>query len=139
MSIRGAVVLSVVGSCLLFPPLPARGQEVSGDVKIPPPREVVIFTPAASGRGDGEATARVTTRDAYQAAINTTVTQVLSGSIGEAEARAQLGDFTVSLLVKAGVISFGDSSERQLKRARARRPPSPEIPPTLLDAMPAGC
>lgn len=113
MLIRGAVVLSVVGSCLLSPPPQAHGQEVSGDVKIPPLREVVIATPAASGRGGGEATATVTTREAYQAAIRTTVSRVLSGSIDEAEARAQLGDFTVSLLVKAGVISFDDSSERQ--------------------------
>ena len=121
MSLRSAVAMSMVGSALLISSGGLLGQEVNSDVKIPPPREIVTSAPAATGFGGGQATAGAATLQALQAAIQTTVAQVQTGSIGENQVRAQLGNFTVSLLVKAGVLSFGGG-------AAAGRPTEEEAP-----------
>lgn len=109
MSLRFAVAMSIVGSALLVSSGGLHGQEVYSDVKIPPPREVVTSVPAATGFGGGQATAGVATAQAFQAAVLTTVADVQAGSIGEVQARSQLGNFTASLLVKAGLLSFGSA------------------------------
>ena len=44
---------------------------------------------------------------AYRTAVENVVAQVRSGTVSESQAREQLGDVIVSLLIKAGVVSFG--------------------------------
>lgn len=123
MTTRAWVLLLAVGAAMLVAPDGAVGQEVAGDVMIPPPRELATSTPAAGGLGAGVATLGVETMAAYRAAFEDVVAQVRSGAMSERETRAQLGDFTVSLLMKAGVVSFGNGREpAKASGARAVRP-----------------
>ncbi len=78
-------------------------QEVNSDVKIPPPREVVISAPGVTGLLGGQNGTGIVLSQAFQA----TVVQSNSGTMTEVQARGQMGDFMVSLLMKAGVITFG--------------------------------
>ena len=123
MAIRACALLLAVGGALVVTPggVAGQGQEVggvAGDVMIPPPRELATSTPAASGLGPGGATAGLMTMAAYRAAVENVVAQVRARVMTEREARTQLGDFTVSLLVRAGVVSFGDGGE-QVEASRA--------------------
>jgi hypothetical protein len=52
-------------------------------------------------------TAAAPTPAAFAAAIQVTVSQVQVDPRGEPQARAQLGNFRTSILMKAGVLSFG--------------------------------
>ncbi len=103
---RPYAAVGLIAGALVLPGR-AAGQEVAGDVMIPPPREMVTSTVAASGLGGGDATVDVSTMDAHRAAIQGVLTQVRAGTMGESEAREQLGDFVVSLLIRSGVLSFG--------------------------------
>ena len=107
MTIRACVLLLVIGGAVLVAPGGMAGQEVAGDVMIPPPRELATSTPAASGLGTGSGTAGLETMAAYRTAVENVVAQVRSGTVSESQAREQLGDVIVSLLIKAGVVSFG--------------------------------
>ena len=104
MAIRVCALILVVGGGLLAGAGAVAGQEVAGDVMIPPPRELATSTRAASGLGPGDGTVGVESMAAYRSALEDVVAQVRSGSMSEAQAREQLGDFTVSLLVKAEVV-----------------------------------
>ena len=108
--LKACTLIPVVAGAFLITSGRVAGQEVAGDVMIPPPRELAVSTSAASGLRPGQGTAGVETMAAYRAAVERVVSQVQSGSMSEAEAREQLGDFTVSLLIKAGVVSFGDGA-----------------------------
>lgn len=107
VTIRACVLLLVIGGAVLVAPGGMAGQEVAGDVMIPPPRELATSTPAASGLGTGSGTAGLETMAAYRTAVENVVAQVRSGTVSESQAREQLGDVIVSLLIKAGVVSFG--------------------------------
>lgn len=132
MSMQNASISLTLAVILFASPTESSGQEVNGDVKIPAPRAVAVMTPAASGLGGGTATSGAASPEGYEAAIRGTIAAVRSGAVGEAEARAQLGDFTVSLLVRAGVISFSRDAgapRRGLAASTATPPPPPRRSP----------
>ena len=104
--IRAFVLLLVIGGAVIAAPGGVVGQEVAGDVMIPPPRELATSTSAASGLGMGRGTSGLETMAAYRTAVENVVAQVRSGTMSESEAREQVGDVIVSLLIKAGVMSF---------------------------------
>ena len=115
--IRACVLLLVIGGAVVLAPGSAAGQGqevggVAGDVMIPPPRELATSTPVASGLGMGRGTSGLETLAAYRAAVENVVAQVRSGTMRESEAREQVGEVIVSLLMKAGVVSFGGGGPR---------------------------
>ena len=73
---------------------------------MPPPREMVSGMPKASGLGPGDATLGVRTMAAYRTPLESVVAEVRAGTMGESDARIELGDVLVSLLVKGGVLVF---------------------------------
>ncbi len=81
---------------------PVRGQEVNSDVKIPPPREIVAGAMAGSGLFSGAVSFLVVPDQVFQGVV----ARAASGTVSERETRDELGDFTASLLVRAGIISF---------------------------------
>lgn len=90
------------GSLLAFTG-PVRGQEVNSDVNIPPPRELVSGATAVNGLlGGTELLFRSSDRIFQGSSVQGGV-----GILNEEETRAELGDFMTSLLVRAGIISFG--------------------------------
>lgn len=103
---RSCAAALLIGGALVLLPGQVAGQEVAGDVMIPPPREMVSSTAAASGLGTGDATAGAETMAEYRAALESVVEQVRAGTMGEGDTRKQLGDVVVSLLVRAGVLTF---------------------------------
>lgn len=79
------------------------GQETGSDVQLISGSEVVSAVSFALVAGPAAAAA---TPQAFAVAIQATITLVLVTPGGEAEARAQLGDFRTSILMKAGVLTF---------------------------------
>ena len=102
MTTNGFVWVAVTSWSLLIVVGELNAQEVNSDVKIPPPREVVINAPTVGGLFAGQGGPASITGQALQA----TATQASSGTLTEDQAREQIGDFMVSLLMKAGVVSF---------------------------------
>ena len=108
MTLSGYAAAALIGGVTVLLPGRIAGQEVAGDVMIPPPRVLVTSTGPASGLGRGEATDGIVAMDEYRAAIEGVVARARAGTMGEGEAREQLGDVMVSLLVKAGVLRVED-------------------------------
>lgn len=96
-----AVILMIFASALIVVG-ELSAQEVNSDVKIPPPREVVISAPGVTGLLGGQNGTGLVSGQAFQAAV----AQSNAGTITEIQARGQMGDFMISLLMKAGVITF---------------------------------
>ena len=88
----------VTAGSLLTATGPVGGQEVNSDVSIPVPREIATTIPAASGLFTGPGSSEV---QGFEGAL----ADATVGTSNEAEARAELGDFMASLLIKAGVIA----------------------------------
>lgn len=91
----------------------ASAQEVNSDVKIPTPSEVVTPVRAVAGLlstpGVAEGPERLVSSGA---AADGVVGTLVVGTLNEAVARAELGDFMTSLLIKAGVIRVETPSIR---------------------------
>ena len=103
MSRNTNAVVSMIFASVLTVAGELSAQEVNSDVKIPPPREVVISSPGVTGLLGGQNGTDVVLGQALQAAV----AQSNAGTMTEIRARGQMGDFMVSLLMKAGVITFG--------------------------------
>ena len=96
---------ALLGAALVSAPLVAHGQETGSDVQMPAPRIIVASSTLALGA------APMPTAQAFAAAVQATVTRSLVNPRGEAQVRAQLGDFRTSILIKAGVLTFGRSAQ----------------------------
>ncbi len=103
MSRSTNAVVSMIFASVLIVVGELSAQEVNSDVKIPPPREVVISAPGVTGLLGGQNGTDAVLGQAFQAGV----AQSNAGMMTEVQARGQMGDFMVSLLVKAGVITFG--------------------------------
>ena len=89
------------GSLLAFTG-PLRGQEVNSDVKIPPPRELANGAPAINAILLGTELLFRSSDQLFQGSL----AQAAVGNLNEGQTRAEFGNFTTSLLVKAGIITF---------------------------------
>ncbi len=103
MSRNTNAVVSMIFASVLTVAGELSAQEVNSDVKIPPPREVVISSPGVTGLLGAQNVTGIVPGLALQAAV----AQSNAGTMTEIQARGQMGDFMVSLLMKAGVITFG--------------------------------
>jgi hypothetical protein len=123
---RIIALIMITGGGLLASTRPAGGQEVDSDVNIPMPREIVTTIPAVSGLF---ATPVIT----QELAIQGVLVEAEVGTLNEAAARVELGDFMTSLLIKAGLITvepqpirvatFGEQSEEGARPAWTGRTP----------------
>ena len=100
----------IAGSLLAFTG-PVRGQEVNSDVKIPPPRELASGAPAINAILLGTELLFRSSDQLFQGSL----AQAAVGNLNEGQTRAEFGNFTTSLLVKAGIITF----DRPLARLAA--------------------
>ena len=91
--------------CLLVWAGQVSAQEVAGDIKIPPPRELVTATPAVGGIHTGPTSTFGVAGlgPVFQGAAS----QAALGALSEKETRDRLGHFMTSLLVREGIITFG--------------------------------
>ncbi|GMR14023.1 MAG: hypothetical protein BMS9Abin29_2251 [Gemmatimonadota bacterium] len=96
---------ALLGTLLLLDARPTQGQETGSDVHMPPPR-IVVSSVALGLQTAGAAP----TAQAFAARVQQTVAQTRGDPRGESRARTQLGDFRASILIKAGVLSFGGSA-----------------------------
>ena len=130
MTTRGFVFVSVISWSLLIAVGDLNAQEVNSDVKIPPPREVVINAPTVGGLFANQSGPATVTGQALQA----TATQAGSGTLTEDQAREQIGDFMVSLLMKAGSVSFGNLASEQA--AGSERASTAGVRPVWVGSVP---
>ena len=107
MSRNRNAVVSMISCSLLIITGELNAQEVNSDVKIPPPREVVISAPRVGVFG-GQGGTDLAIGQAFQA----TLTPTNAGTMTQGQARGQIGDFMVSLLMKAGMVSFDNVAAR---------------------------
>ena len=107
MSRNRNAVVSMISCSLLIITSELNAQEVNSDVKIPPPREVVISAPRVGVFG-GQGGTDLAIGQAFQA----TLTPTNAGTMTQGQARGQIGDFMVSLLMKAGMVSFDNVAAR---------------------------
>ncbi len=110
----------LLGTALFLGPRATHGQETGSDVHMPPPR--IVVSSAALGL---QAAGATPTAQAFAAVVQATVTQTLGDPLGRAHARTQLGDFRTSILIKAGVLTFGGSARARRtvgSSARGKRP-----------------
>lgn len=96
---------ALLGTALLLGPRATHGQETGSDVHMPSPR-IMVSSAALGLRAAGAAP----TAQAFAAAVQATVTLALGDPLGRTYARTQLGDFRTSILIKAGVLTFGGSA-----------------------------
>ena len=89
------------GSLLAFTG-PLRGQEVNSDVKIPLPRELANGATAINAILLGTELLFRSSDPPFQGSL----AQAAVGNLHEGQTRAEFGNFTTSLLVKAGIITF---------------------------------
>ena len=99
-----SVFLALAAMTVILGPTRLAGQEVAGDVMMPPARELVSSAGVSRGPEDG-ATGSETMVE-FRAAIATVLAGVRTGTMSEREARARLGDIIVSLLVKRRALVF---------------------------------
>ncbi len=114
------VCAALLGTALLLGPRPTQGQETGSDVHMPPPR--IIVSPAALSL---QAAAASPTAQAFAAAVQATVAQALGDPLGKLHARTRLGDFRTSILIKAGVLTFGGSTRAPRTTESGIRPKRP--------------
>ena len=130
MSRNRNAVVSMISCSLVIIAGGLNAQEVNSDVKVPPPREVVISAPRV-GLFGGQGGTDVATGQAFQA----TLTPTSAGTMTRGEARGQVGDFMVSLLMKAGLVSFDNVAAR----TAGSQSGSPEgVRPAWLGSVPLG-
>ena len=111
----GKITLFVftAGSLLAFTG-PLRGQEVNSDVKIPPPRELANGAPAINAILLGTELLFRSSDQLFQGSL----AQAAVGNLNEGQTRTEFGNFTTSLLVKAGIITFDRPPARPSGRLR---------------------
>ena len=102
------LILASAVSCIA--PSVALGQETASDVQVITGAEVVSSASFALVAAQATAAAAATPQ-AFAIAVRATITSVSVGSGGETQARAQLGDFRTSILMKAGVLAFDGAPE----------------------------
>jgi len=101
--IRDRVLVAVTGGGILLASGWLVGQEVGGDVTIPPPWEMVSSAGVARPLGVQIGPTTVTQ---FRATVSAVLTGVREGTLTEREARERLGDVIVSLLVKRRSLVF---------------------------------
>ena len=116
MSNKPSTTVWATTLCLLVLAGHATAQEVASDVKIPPPREMVISASAIGGIATGPTStfgvaglAQVFQGAASQAAL---------GLLSEDETRSSLCQFMTSLLVREGVVTFATPTTTASPEAR---------------------
>ena len=97
------MLLAVAGMIVVVAPIGLAGQEVGGDVMIPPPRELVG---SAMARGPEAGSTGPATPAEFRAVIETVMAGVREGTVTESEARKRLGNVIVSLLIKRNALVF---------------------------------
>lgn len=105
---------ALLGTALLLLPCAAHGQETGSDVHMPPPRIVVSSVMLRL-----QAAVAAPTAQAFATAVQAIVTETLGDPLGRTHARTQLGDFRTSILIKAGVLTFGASAARAPRTAES--------------------
>ena len=91
-------------------PSAAAGQtpgETGSDVHVASVTAIVSSVSLALVAGPATAAAAAPTAQAFAAAVQITVAQVQVDPRGEPQARSQLGNFRTSILMRAGVLTFG--------------------------------
>ena len=105
-----SVFLALAAMTVILGPTSLAGQEVGGDVMMPPPRE--LGSSAGVSRGPEEGATDPETMVEFRAAIATVLAGVRTGTMSEREARDRLGDVIVSLLVKRRALVFNGRGPR---------------------------
>lgn len=129
--------LSLAAAVACMAPNAALGQTSSGetgsDDHVASVTEMVASVSLALVAGPAAA---APTPAAFAAAIQATVAQAQVDPRGEPQARAQLGNFRTSILMKAGVLSFGGTPAPSQPANVEAEPQGPSWATWLLTNMP---